>query len=81
MLRTTCPELRIIAKLRREKYDLQFASIVRNASEDGLRHAEAEVIRVNRLIAKHRRSCPHCTSIFASMTPSRSRSVVLDTTN
>jgi hypothetical protein len=42
MLRTTCPELRIIAKLLRERYDLQFVSIIRNASEGGLRHAEAE---------------------------------------
>jgi hypothetical protein len=81
MLQTPCPQLSVIAKVLREKYDVQFASIVRNASVDELRRAEAEVIRVNRLIAKHRRNCPHCTSIFATVTPSRSRSVVLDATS
>jgi hypothetical protein len=78
MLQSTCPQLRGIAKLLREKYDLRFALIVRNASAEDLRHAEAEVIRANRMIANHRRKCPHCTSIFTTVTPVRSRSLVLD---
>jgi hypothetical protein len=81
MLQATCPQLRGIAKLLREKYDLQFALLVRNASEDELRHAEAEVIRVNRMIANHRRRCAHCTSVFTTLLPVRSRSLVLDTSS
>jgi hypothetical protein len=81
MLQSTCPQLRGTAKLLREKYDLRFALIVRNATADELRHAEAEIIRVNRMIANHRRRCPHCTSVFAVVTPVRSRSLVLDTTS
>jgi hypothetical protein len=81
MLQATCPQLKGIAKLLRKKYDLQFALMVGNASDDELRHAEAEVIRVNRMIANHRRRCPHCTSVFASVPPVRSRSLVFDTTS
>ena len=81
MLQSTCPQLRGIAKLLREKYDLRFSSIVRNASADELRHAEAEVIRVNRMIANHRRRCPHCTSVFTPVTLVRPRSLVLDATS
>jgi hypothetical protein len=76
MLQATCPQLRGT----REKYDLRFSLIVRSASVDELRHAEAEVIHVNRMIANHRRRCPHCTSVFTTVTPVRSRSLVLDTT-
>jgi len=81
MLQATCPQLRVVAKVLREKYDLQFASIVRSASADELRHAEAEVIRVNRLITNDRRRCPHCTSVLTTVTSVRSRSLVLDTTS
>jgi hypothetical protein len=55
--------------------------LVRNASADELRHAEAEVIRVNRMIANHRRRCAHCTSVFTTLLPVRSRSLVLDTSS
>jgi hypothetical protein len=81
MLQATCPQLRGIAKLLREKYDLRFALMIRDASEDELRHAEAEVILANRKIANHRRRCPHCTSVFTTVPPVRSRSLVLDTSS
>jgi hypothetical protein len=68
-----------MAKLLREKYDLRFALMVRDGSKDEVRHAEAEVIRVNRMIANHRRRCPHCTSVFSNVPPVRSKSLVLDT--
>jgi hypothetical protein len=64
MLRCTCPQLRGTAELQREKYDLRCALIVRNASADELHHAKAELIRVNRMIAKHRRRYPQCTSVY-----------------
>lgn len=61
MLRATCPKMIVIAGLLREKCDLHFALIARNAPDIEIRHAEAEVFRVNRLTASHRRKCPHCT--------------------
>ena len=61
MLRTTCPKMIVIARLMRERYDLHFALITRNAPDIEIRHAEAEVVQVNRLMASHRRKCPHCT--------------------
>ena len=60
-LRATCPRMIAIARLLREKYDLQFILIARNAPEIEICHAEAEVFRVNRLMTSHRRKCPHCT--------------------
>ena len=61
MLRTTCPKMIVIAELMREKYDLYFALTARNAPDIEIRHAEAEVFRVNRRVTSHRRNCPHCT--------------------
>jgi hypothetical protein len=61
VLRATCPKIIVIARLRREKYDSHYALIARNAPDIEIRHAEAEVFRVNRLLASHRRKCPHCT--------------------
>jgi transcriptional regulator NrdR family protein len=55
--------------------------MVRDASVDELRHAQAEAILVNRMIANHRRRCPHCTSVFTTVPPVRSRSLVLDTSS
>jgi hypothetical protein len=60
VLRATCPKMIGIARLLREKYDLHYALIARDAPDE-IRHAEAEVFRVNRLLASHRRKCPHCT--------------------
>ena len=65
MLRATCPKMIVIARLLREKFDVRFTLIARNAPDIDVRHAEAEVFRVNRLMASHRRNCPHCTGNVA----------------
>jgi hypothetical protein len=69
MFQAACPQLRGIAMLQRGKYDLRYALIARNVPEDELRQADAEVVRVNRMIAKHRRRCPQCMSVFTTMVP------------
>ena len=74
MLRTTCPKMIVIARLLREKFDLRFTLIARNAPDIEIRHAEAEVFQVNRLMANHRRNCPRCTRIV-TMPISRPRPV------
>ena len=71
MPQATCPELRAFATRLREKYDLRFALIARNAPEDELREVEAEVFRVNRLMTSHRRRCPDCTQTRTLVTPIR----------
>ena len=69
MFRATCPKLSTIAKLLREKYDLHFAMIARNAPECELRVAEAEVSRISRLMANHRRKHPKCKTALTGVTP------------
>ena len=71
MPQVTCPGLRAFATLLREKYDLRFALIARNAPDDELRNVEAEVFRVNRLMTSHRRRCPDCTKTRTLVTPIR----------
>jgi hypothetical protein len=78
MLRATCRTISAIAELLREKYDLQFVMMVRNAPEDELRRAEAELFRVKRLMTNHRRKCPYCRSAITMVTPVRSRPLLLD---
>ena len=39
----------VIARLMRQRYDLHFALIARNAPDIEIRHAEAEAFPVNRL--------------------------------
>jgi hypothetical protein len=69
MFQAACPQLRGMAKFQREKYDLRCALIARDAPEGELRQADAEVIRVNRMIANHRRRCSRCMSVFTTMVP------------
>jgi hypothetical protein len=78
MLQATCPKLSAIARLLREKYDAHFALIARNAPAGDLRHAEAEVIRTNRLMTNHRRKCPHCTPAATPETSLRTRPPMLE---
>ena len=61
MLRASCPKMIGIARLLREKYDSHYTLIARDAPDIEFRHAQAEGFRVNRLLASHRRRCPHCT--------------------
>ena len=78
MLRATCPKMSAIAQLLRERYDLQYVMIVRNAPEDELRRAEAELFRVKRLMTNHRRKCSYCRNTITMVTPVRSRPLLLD---
>jgi hypothetical protein len=78
MLQATCPKLRAIAGLLREKYDAHFALIARNAPAGELRHAEAEVFRTNRLMTNHRRTCPHCSPAFTPGTSLGTRPPLLE---
>jgi hypothetical protein len=78
MLQTACPKLRAIAKLLREKDDLQFAMIVRNAPDAELRRAQGEAFRINRLMTNHRRKCFLCTPTLALMTPRRTKPPLLE---
>jgi hypothetical protein len=78
MLQATCPKLRAIAGLLREKYDAHFVLIARNAPAGELRHAEAEVVRTNRLMTNHRRKCPHCAPAVTTGTSIRTRPPLLE---
>jgi hypothetical protein len=78
MLQATCPKLRAIAGLLREKYDAHFALIARDAQAGELRRAEAEVFRTNRLMTNHRRKCPHCTPAATPETSIRTRPPLLE---
>jgi hypothetical protein len=60
MLQLTCTSLNDLAKLLREKYDVRSKMIVRNFSDSCLLMEEYEIIRINRLIMRHRRRCSHC---------------------
>jgi hypothetical protein len=60
MLQFTCDSLSGLAKMLREKYDLRSKMIVRNFPDADLLMEEYEIIRINRLITRHRRRCPHC---------------------
>lgn len=60
MLQFTCDSLSGLAKMLREKYDVRSKMIVRNFPDADLLMKEYEIIRINRLIVRHRRRCPHC---------------------
>ena len=47
VLRATCPKMIVIARLLREKFDLRFTLIARNAPDIEIRYAEAGVFQVN----------------------------------
>jgi hypothetical protein len=60
MLRFTCDSLSGLAQMLRAKYDVRSKMIVRNFPDADLLAEEYEIIRINRLITRHRRRCPHC---------------------
>jgi hypothetical protein len=55
-----CASLSSLTKLLRERYDVRSKMILRNFPDEELSMAEYEIIRINRLIARHRRRCSHC---------------------
>jgi hypothetical protein len=61
MLRTRCPWLSDLSKLLQEKYQLRNESLAHNRSED-LMKAECDLIRVQKVITRHRLRCATCKS-------------------
>jgi hypothetical protein len=59
MLRTRCPWLADLSKLLQEKYQLRNEGLAHNCSEE-LTKAECDLIRIQKLITRHRLRCPTC---------------------
>lgn len=76
MLRFPCASLSSLAGLLRERYDLRNTMIIRHFSDPDLLAAEREIIRMNRLISRHRRRCPQC-KLRESLVASNTRSLKL----
>jgi hypothetical protein len=68
-----CASLSNLAKLLAERHDVRSKMILRNFPDEDLLMAEYEIIRINRLIARHRRKCPHCKARESLMTLSPQR--------
>ena len=66
MLRFTCPKLKDLATMMREKYDVRNKMILRNGSDADMLKVEYELIRIHRTIARHRRNCFHC-KLYANL--------------
>ncbi len=49
-----------LAQLLRKNYDVRNEIIVRNFSDPDLLAVESKIIRINKLITRHRRSCQRC---------------------
>jgi hypothetical protein len=59
MLRTRCPWLNDLSNLLQEKYQLRNEALAHNCSAE-LMKAECDLIRVQKVITRHRLRCPHC---------------------
>jgi hypothetical protein len=55
-----CPLLSNLARLLREKYDVRQKMILRAFPDRDLLRSEYEIMRIQRLITRHRRHCPSC---------------------
>ena len=73
MFQPDCPELRVLAKLHLEKYNVRLKLLARDASKEDLRRAETDLLRINKQMTSHRRRCGHCNqaSTFPIVTPVR----------
>jgi hypothetical protein len=81
MLRFPCGSLRSLAKLLRERYDARNKMVIRNFSDPEMLAIEYEIIRINKLITRHRRRCPHCKvqESLVTLNPKRIRSLSPET--
>jgi hypothetical protein len=59
MLRTRCPWLADLSKLLQEKYQLRNEGLAHNCSQE-LTKAECDLIRIQKVITRHRLRCPTC---------------------
>lgn len=55
-----CPLLSDLARLLREQYDARQKMILRAFPDSDLLRSEYEIVRIQRLITRHRRHCPSC---------------------
>jgi hypothetical protein len=60
LLVSPCAQLKSLSALLREKYDERNKTIARGYADTSLLKAELETIRVQKIITRHRRLCPHC---------------------
>ena len=76
-----CASLNSLAKLLRERYDARSKMILRNFPDEDLLMAEYEIIRINKLITRHRRWCSHCKAreSLMALSPQRLKSVSVET--
>ena len=55
-----CASLSSLTKQLLERYDVRSKMMLRNLPDEELSAAEYEIVRINRLITRHRRQCAHC---------------------
>jgi hypothetical protein len=60
MLQSACPRLKGLAKLMRETYDVRSKLTLSNGSDLDLLKVEYDLIRIHRVIGRHRRYCSQC---------------------
>ena len=60
MLQSACPRITGLAKLMRETYDVRSKLILCNGSDMDLLKVEYDLIRIHRVIGRHRRYCGQC---------------------
>jgi hypothetical protein len=60
MLLSPCAQLKSLSTLLREEYDVRNKIIARGYPDTNLLKAEFDIIRVQRIITRHRRRCSYC---------------------
>lgn len=60
MPQIACASLSSLANQLRENYVTRYKLLFRSSFDPTLSTVENEIIRLNKLISHHRRSCPHC---------------------
>jgi hypothetical protein len=60
MLVSPCALLKSLSTVLREKYDERNKIFAHGYADTSLLKAELEIIRVQKIITRHRRRCPHC---------------------
>jgi len=60
MLLSPCAQLKSLSTLLREKYDVRNKIIALGYAGTSLLKAEIEIIRVQKIITRHRRRCSNC---------------------
>jgi len=60
MLLSTCAQLKSLSTLLREKYNVRNKIIARGCPDTNLLQVEFEIIRVQKIITRHRRRCSYC---------------------